>query len=93
MTKALVNLLVYERRILAHPFFAHGSVFLANDVDNGLPLYTTSIPLDDKLSHIPHKYRIGPMVDRDWWRGSYADISANRGPCEPPSLPFSSNFP
>lgn len=41
--------------------------------------YSRNKALRDALST---NYKIGPTVDREWWRGGYGRVAANRGPCK-----------
>ncbi|KAI0076860.1 hypothetical protein K474DRAFT_1707795 [Panus rudis PR-1116 ss-1] len=75
----------HETMLLQEPFSQIGSIFFAEDVSEELrarPLYRPGEePADNILAkRLARKYRIGPLVDRDWWRGEYGKVDAHRGP-------------
>ena len=77
------DIVMFETNILQETFSQHGSIFFAESVSKELrerPLY--SEPPDDPLRmDLARRFRIGPTVNREWWRGPYGKITANRGPC------------
>ena len=81
------DIVMFETNILQETFSQHGSIFFTESVSKELreqPLY--SEPPDDPLRmDLARRFRIGPTVNREWWRGPYGKIIANRGPC---TLPF-----
>ncbi|PBK67764.1 hypothetical protein ARMSODRAFT_1085806 [Armillaria solidipes] len=57
-----------------------GSLYFKEDVSPELqdrPLYLSD---EDNQRPSAQKYRIGPIVDREWWRGERRNIQADRGP-------------
>ncbi|KAI0070291.1 hypothetical protein K474DRAFT_1670237 [Panus rudis PR-1116 ss-1] len=79
---AIVDLASFEWGLLHEPLSQNGAIYFATDVSEELrnrPLYPEP-PSDDLRKRLSEKYRIGPTVDREWWRGDYARVDANRGP-------------
>ena len=87
------DIVMFETNILQESFSQHGSIFFAESVSKelrGRPLYSESEPPDDPLRmDLARRFRIGPTVNREWWRGPYGKITAYRGPC---TLRFFYNF-
>ncbi|KAK0222803.1 kinase-like domain-containing protein [Armillaria nabsnona] len=57
-----------------------GSLYFKEDVSPELqdrPLYLSD---EDNQRLSAQKYRIGPIVDREWWRGERRNMRADRGP-------------
>ncbi|KAI0657040.1 hypothetical protein C8Q70DRAFT_920569, partial [Cubamyces menziesii] len=82
---AIAGMIEMETCLLSEPFSQYGSLYFAEDLPEELrnrPLYAPDSALRDALST---KYKIGPTVDREWWRGGYGRVAANRGPW--PDLP------
>ena len=81
---SLQDIFALESRLLHHAFSRYGSLYLAEDLPDGpncCELYEDThsrTPEDIKMAM---KYRIGPIASRDWWRGEYQTVNANRGPC------------
>ena len=79
------DIVMFETNILQESFSQHGSIFFAESVSKelrGRPLYSESEPPDDPLRmDMARRFRIGPTVNREWWRGPYGKITADRGPC------------
>lgn len=76
-----------EQRFAFGAFSQIGSLYYKEDVDEALqtrPLYAGGNDGPDQ-----DKYRIGPLVDWDVWRGSRAALNVNRGPCESNFVLFS----
>ena len=62
------------------PFSQYGSIYYKGDVDPHLqerPLYAEGIDGDD----ISQRFRIGPSVERRFYRGGRAHLAIDRGPC------------
>lgn len=83
---ALASIAALESALLRRPFAENGSLYFAKDVPlhlQGRLLYPPGDTCPDELS-LPSKdkYQIGPTANREWWRGDYAKVQANRGPCE-----------
>ena len=71
---------VMERAFVRHPFSQMGSLYYKEDAEpalQGRPLYAEGVESDDASE----RFRIGPYVDWDVWRGTRADVKADRGPC------------
>ncbi|KAI0337269.1 hypothetical protein BDW22DRAFT_1340185 [Trametopsis cervina] len=69
-----------EQRFTWNKFSQIGSLYYKEDVDPALqerPLY--SIDTDSEDDHA-ERFRVGPLVDWDVWRGSRASLKADRGP-------------
>jgi hypothetical protein len=70
-----------ERAFVSRRFSQIGSLYYTEDVEPALqtrPLYATGEDNDN----VSTRFRIGPYVDWDVWRGTRADVEADRGPCE-----------
>ena len=77
------DVVMFERTILQESFSQHGSIFFAESVSEELrarPLYAEP-PTDAFRMDLARRFRIGPTVNREWWRGPYGQITADRGPC------------
>ena len=62
-------------------FSQFGSIYFKEDVDDSLqsrPLYAPGVP-DDECSK---RFRIGPSVERQFYRGERAGMDLDRGPCK-----------
>ena len=62
-----------------------GSLYFKHDVSTELqqrPLFSKDTVLDDRLRAAADKYRVGPIADRQWWRGERARINFDAGPGE-----------
>jgi hypothetical protein len=65
----------------AIPFSQYGSLFYKEDVEPELqarPLYEGGLQPDDSSE----RFRIGPSVERRFYRGERAHMPLDRGPCE-----------
>jgi hypothetical protein len=72
---------VMERSFVSRRFSQIGSLYYKEDVEPTLqarPLYAEGGYEDDASA----RFRIGPYVDWDVWRGTRAHVHADRGPCE-----------
>jgi Phosphotransferase enzyme family len=88
----LTSLLDVEAKF-QHLRFSHiGSLYFKDDVSEdlqSLPLFSNN--KDATIAQLSEKYRIGPLIDRQWWRGERARLDLDRGPCK--SFPqISCNF-
>ena len=63
--------------------FSHcGSLYFKEDVSEelqSLPLFKDNE--DAHAAQFSERYRIGPIIDRQWWRGERARLDLDRGPC------------
>ncbi|KAF8071670.1 kinase-like domain-containing protein [Lyophyllum atratum] len=74
-----------ERKFERVSFSQIGSLYFKEDVPSGLrdrPLFSPDVDLDgdETIKAAAEKYRIGPMSDRQWWRGGRAELDIDRGP-------------
>ena len=65
--------------------FSHiGSLYFKEDVSEelqSLPLFSEN--KDPHIAQFSERYRIGPIIDRQWWRGERACMEdLDRGPCK-----------
>ncbi|KAI0682065.1 kinase-like domain-containing protein [Cytidiella melzeri] len=85
MAKEVMDQVVaLEQRFTRFKFSQIGSLYYREDVGEALqsrPLYSTET---DVTGGNPDKYRIGPLVDWDVWRGSRAALQVDRGPWPDP---------
>lgn len=68
-----------ERAFVCRRFSQIGSLYYKEDVElelQGRPLYAEGAEDDASV-----RFRIGPYVDWDVWRGTRANVEADRGPC------------
>ncbi|KZT67001.1 hypothetical protein DAEQUDRAFT_674027 [Daedalea quercina L-15889] len=82
---ALASIGMLETTLLREPFAQHGSLYFTDDVASelrGCPLYPDGHQAgsDALKKTLVAKYRIGPTANREWWRGEYGGIDADRGP-------------
>ncbi|KAI9058250.1 hypothetical protein FKP32DRAFT_1597338 [Trametes sanguinea] len=81
---ALQGIAKLELALLDLRFSQHGSLYFAEDVPEELrnrPLHQEGHPSADDLARLlDRKYKIGQTANREWWRGSYGRVDANRGP-------------
>jgi hypothetical protein len=79
----LTSLLDVEAKF-QHLAFSHiGSLYFKEDVSEelqSLPLFSSN--KDATIAQLSEKYRIGPLIDRQWWRGERARLDLDRGPCK-----------
>lgn len=90
------SIFAMEQALLCQPFSQYGSIYFTEDVSPELrdrPLYPPGrnivYPSDltpqaepPSSEYLSRKYKIGPTADRQWYRGAYADIECDRGPCK-----------
>lgn len=70
-----------EERFSSEEFSQIGSLYFKEDVAEDLqarPLYANGSDVNEKSE----KYRIGPTVQREFWRGERASMNIDRGPCK-----------
>jgi hypothetical protein len=70
-----------EQGFVSRRFSHIGSLYYKEDVEPALqerPLYADG--QEDDIGAA--RFRIGPYVDWDIWRGTRADVQADRGPCK-----------
>ena len=81
-----------ERAFVSRRFSQIGSLYYKEDVEPALqarPLYAEGAEeVDDDDASM--RFRIGPYVDWEVWRGTRANLEADRGPC---MFNFSISFP
>jgi hypothetical protein len=61
-----------------------GSLYFKEDVSKELqnrPLFMRN-QTPPNLLEASNKYRIGPLADRQWWRGERTRMNIDRGPCK-----------
>lgn len=78
------RLLLNEMLVSRIAFSQIGSLYFKDDVSPELqarPLFAVEEYNVDDPTDISQKYRIGPIVDREWWRGGRRGVDADRGPC------------
>ncbi|KAI0365571.1 hypothetical protein BV20DRAFT_954018 [Pilatotrama ljubarskyi] len=83
VSPALEGIVTLDRILLQRPFSQHGSLYFADDLPEDLrtrPLYPGDEHTEELDLHLDSKYKIGPTVNREWWRGHYGRVDANRGP-------------
>ncbi|KAL0947833.1 hypothetical protein HGRIS_013897 [Hohenbuehelia grisea] len=81
-------LLRYERAFQEASFSGIGSLCFKDDVltECQQPLFASVPP--PSYEAVKDKYRVGPLADRQYWRGQRGDKIYDHGPCELVQLPF-----
>ena len=72
-----------ERAFVCRRFSQIGSLYYKEDVEpalQGRPLYAEGAEVEDD-DDASVRFRIGPYVDWEVWRGTRANLEADRGPC------------
>ena len=77
----LTNLLDVEAKFQRLRFSHIGSLYFKEDVKElqSFPLFSEN--KDAHIAQFSEKYRVGPLIDRQWWRGERAQMDLDRGPC------------
>ncbi|KAF5353961.1 hypothetical protein D9756_007032 [Leucocoprinus leucothites] len=78
---ALQGILDLERKLESLRFSRIGSLYFKEDVRPDLrdvPLLSGDV--DDATLRLAERYCIGPLIDRQWWRGDRAHMRLDRGP-------------
>ena len=78
----LNGVLDVETKFESLSFSRIGSLYFKEDVSADLktvPLLTGSI--DATTRQLSEKYRVGPLINYQWWRGERAHMPLDRGPC------------
>ena len=81
LKEVIHDIVKFGTNILQESFSQHGTIFFAESVSKeprGRPLYSLQ---NFPTTHFGCRFRIGPTVNREWWRGPYGKITADRGPC------------
>lgn len=83
---ALRSISDLEYCLLRDCFSQNGSLYFAYKVHEetrSLPLYPYDVLAEGGQfsEDLASRYRIGPTASREWWRGVYAHVEADRGPC------------
>ena len=76
----LNDMAALQAKLAGIKFSQFGSIYYKEDVDPELqarPLYAEGTPEDESS----HRFRIGPSVDRRFYRGGRAYLNIDRGPC------------
>jgi hypothetical protein len=70
-----------EEKMTNTEFGMIGSLYLAEDLPESTGSSVLRFPTSlDKA--MPRQYKIGPSVDRRFWRGARSHMEIDRGPCE-----------
>ena len=78
----LRELIEIEGKFETMAFSQHGSLYFKEDLSPELqikPLFAGEVP--ESVKAYSDRYRIGPIVDRQWWRNERCDMDLDRGPC------------
>ena len=79
----LTSILDVEAKFQSLRFSHIGSLYFKEDVSEelqSLPLFSEN--KDHHIAQLSERYRIGPIIDRQWWRGVRASLDLDRGPCK-----------
>ncbi|RDB28207.1 Altered inheritance of mitochondria protein 9, mitochondrial [Hypsizygus marmoreus] len=83
-TRHAVTIIMVNNLMTSRSAFSQiGSLYFKKDVSPELqarPLFENPEDNVDDDDHVSQKYRIGPIVDRQWWRGARRHVDADRGP-------------
>lgn len=77
----LAKLADFYVKLASIPFSQYGSIYYKEDVSpelQALPLYAEGTPEDE----CSERFRIGPSIDRRFYRGERLRLNIDRGPCE-----------
>lgn len=69
-----------QSKLLRKRFSQIGSIYYKEDVSEelrGRPLYLDK----DEVTPNAERFRIGPTIDREFWRSGRAELDLDRGPC------------
>ncbi|KAJ6631571.1 kinase-like domain-containing protein [Mycena sp. CBHHK59/15] len=72
------DLVAAEQKMTDTTFGMLGSLYLAEDLPDGVGSPALRFAASDKT--MPRQYKIGPSVDRRFWRGARAHMDIDRGP-------------
>ena len=78
----MTGILDAESKFESMRFSRIGSLYFKEDVSEDLqavPLLSGAV--DATTQQLSEKYRVGPLINNQWWRGERAHMSLDRGPC------------
>lgn len=82
----LTDLWATETKLSRLKFSQIGSLYFKEDVNPELQsrqLFSSEEDCEEPiLKQASERYRIGPLVDRVWWRGERATMDLDFGPCQ-----------
>jgi len=67
-----------ERNLASVKFLKSGSIYLKEDIPNQVALQTNR-PLSPSILD---QFTLGPLVEKELWRGGRTEMYLNRGPCK-----------
>jgi hypothetical protein len=70
-----------EEKMTNTEFGMIGSLYLAEDLPESIGSSVLRFPTSSDKA-MPRQYKIGPSVDRRFWRGARSHMEIDRGPCE-----------
>jgi hypothetical protein len=76
-----------EAKLQSLRFSRIGSLYFKEDVSTDLqavPLLSSAT--DATTRELSERYRVGPLVNHQWWRRERADMALDRDPCESSSF-------
>jgi hypothetical protein len=81
--KPLMNAIMdMEAKFESLRFSRIGSLYFKEDVSPDLqavPLLVGEV--DDNTLKLSESYRVGPLINHQWWRGERINMALDRGPC------------
>jgi hypothetical protein len=82
VTPIMTGMLDVETKFESLRFSRIGSLYFKEDVSADLqavPLLSGAI--DTATRQLSEKYRVGPLINHQWWRGNRVHVALDRGPC------------
>jgi hypothetical protein len=82
VTPIMTGILDIETKFESLRFSRIGSLYFKEDVSADLqavPLLSGTF--DTMTRHLSERYRVGPLINRQWWRGERNHMALDRGPC------------
>ncbi|KAH8589643.1 hypothetical protein B0O99DRAFT_692372 [Bisporella sp. PMI_857] len=76
----ITQIVEIERKLASTKFVKSGCIYFREDIHNSEAL-ATNLPLPPSILE---RYTLGPLVERELWRGEKASMDINRGPYEGP---------
>lgn len=76
----VTQIIQLQKRFTASPFPGIGSLYYAEDLDDGIPTILVETG-SAKTASTAKKFVIGPINDHHWFDSGRGDVECDRGPC------------
>ncbi|TVY47711.1 Altered inheritance of mitochondria protein, mitochondrial [Lachnellula occidentalis] len=84
-TKIIRGLVEIEQKLLSVSFTRYGNIYFASDSFPGCEAANVVGDISAESKRVvEERFVIGPVVDRDFWKGERASMAIDRGPWESP---------